>query len=75
MPGMDLAGKRLGMIGKAGPARASGLRWGYDPGMPARRIARPMPLLAPSDLAVLALPAKAQIHHIIDAAALRAMRP
>lgn len=90
MLGMDLAGKRLaiigmGRIGKAVARRAHlgfGMQIAFfnrspvaDPGVPAMQIATLPALLAQSDVILLALPATAQTRHIIDGAALNAMQP
>lgn len=89
MLGMHLSGKRLGVVGMGRIGQAIARRAHFGFGMSVRYVARgpkdlpdlpmaqPMDslhaLLAESDVAVIAVPATPQTHHLIDAAALAAM--
>ncbi|PCD78100.1 2-hydroxyacid dehydrogenase [Pseudothioclava arenosa] len=88
MLGLHVTGKRLGIIGmgRIGKAIAKRAHFGFgmeivffnrsmvsDPVSPARQVALPEALGA--DIVVLAVPATAETHHMIDAAALAQMQP
>jgi lactate dehydrogenase-like 2-hydroxyacid dehydrogenase len=85
-----MTGKVLGVIGmgRIGQAiagariSASACRWSTTPrtprplpDLPARALPRLTDVMAAADVVVLAVPATPATHHLIDAAALAAMRP
>ena len=89
--GLHLTGKTLGVVGmgRIGQAIAKRAQFGFGmevvyhtrtprplPDLPA---ARPLPdlhaVMAAADMVAIAVPASAETHHLIDAAALAAMRP
>ncbi len=89
MLGTHVTGKRLGVIGmgRIGKAIARRAHLGFgmevvfynrspvaDPGIPARQCATLAEAMA-ADFVVVAVPGGAATHHLIDAAALAAMRP
>ncbi len=88
--GMHLGGKVLGVVGMGrigkAIARRAHLAFGMevvfynrsavaDAGVPARQLADLAEVLAAADVVVLAVPATGETHHLIDAAALAAMKP
>ncbi|WP_096784934.1 D-glycerate dehydrogenase [Rhodobacter sp. CZR27] len=88
MLGLHVTGRRLGIIGmgRIGKAIARRCHAGFgmevtffnrsvvaDPGVPARQVSLDEALLA--DVVVVAVPATPETHHLIDARALRQMRP
>lgn len=91
MLGMHLGGKTLGIVGMGRIGQAIARRAHFGFGMAIRYHARTertidgLPdargttdlhtLLAQSDVVVIAVPATPETHHLIDAAALRAMQP
>ena len=90
MLGMHLTGKTLGIVGMGRIGRAIarraqagfGMRVLYlnrsavpDTGVPAERVADLATLMAASDVVAVAVPGGAATRHLIDAAALGAMRP
>jgi (S)-sulfolactate dehydrogenase len=91
MIGREIAGKTLGLIGYGGIGRETARRAGalgmqvlaFDPHLPTSNAAawagaasRPLDaLLAESDVISLHVPLTAETRHLIDAAALRRMRP
>ncbi len=91
MLGLHLTGKTLGIVGmgRIGQAIAKRAMHGFDmqiayvtrtprdlPALPgARPVASLQDLMALADVVVIAVPASPQTHHLIDAAALAAMRP
>ncbi|MGY6634762.1 MAG: 2-hydroxyacid dehydrogenase [Alkalilacustris sp.] len=90
MLGMHLSGKTLGIVGMGRIGRAIarrahagfGMRIVYlnrsevpDPGMPAERAPDLATLMGGCDVVVVAVPGGAGTHHLIDAAALSALRP
>ncbi len=88
MLGLHLTGKTLGIVGmgRIGQAIARRAHFGFEmPVLYHTRSPRDLPfatpvadlraLMAASDVVVIAVPASPQTHHLIDAAALAAMRP
>ena len=90
MLGLHMTGKTLGIVGmgRIGKAIARRAHFGFgmqvvffnrspvaDPGMPARQVQSLAEVMAQSDIVVVAVPGGAETRHIIDAAALSAMRP
>ena len=90
MLGLHVTGKTLGIVGMGRIGKAIARRAhlcfgmpiiffsrspGTDAGVPARQLATLHEVLAASDIVVVAVPGGAATHHIIDAAALAAMRP
>jgi lactate dehydrogenase-like 2-hydroxyacid dehydrogenase len=90
MLGMHVTGKTLGVVGmgRIGKAIAKRAHMGFgmevvcfnrsavaDPGVPARQLATLAEVMAAADVVVVAVPGGAATHHLIDAAALAAMRP
>lgn len=88
MLGMHVTGKRVGIVGmgRIGKAIARRCHYGFgmevtfhnrspvaDPGLPARQVSLPEAMAA--DVVVIAVPGGPATHHLIDAAALAAMRP
>ncbi|MCE6961153.1 D-glycerate dehydrogenase [Cereibacter sphaeroides] len=88
MLGLHVTGRRLGIIGmgRIGKAIAKRCHAGFgmevtffnrsvvaDPGVPARQVSLDEALSA--DVVVVAVPATPETHHLIDARALRQMRP
>lgn len=87
MLGLHVTGKRVGIIGmgRIGRAIARRCHFGFgmevvfhnrstvDPGLPARQVALAEAMAA--DVVVIAVPGGPATHHLIDAAALRAMQP
>ena len=90
MLGLHMSGKMVGIVGmgRIGKAIAARAHLGFgmevvfynrspvlEPGVPARQVERLEDLLGAADIVVLAVPATAETHHLIDAAALAAMKP
>ncbi len=90
MLGMHLGGKTLGVIGmgRIGKAIAARCHNGFgmkvvfynrsavaDPGVPAQQLDTLDAVMSAADVVVAAVPANPQTHHLIDAAALSAMKP
>jgi gluconate 2-dehydrogenase len=90
MLGLHMTGKTLGVVGmgRIGKAIARRAHFGFgmqvlfynrspvtDPGIPARQVETLAEVMAQSDIVVVAVPGGAGTRHIIDAAALGAMRP
>jgi gluconate 2-dehydrogenase len=90
MLGLHMTGKTVGIVGmgRIGKAIAARAHHGFgmevvfhnrspvpDPGVPARQLAGLHEVMAEADIVVLAVPATAETHHMIDAAALAAMKP
>jgi gluconate 2-dehydrogenase len=90
MLGLHMTGKTLGIVGmgRIGKAIAARAHHGFgmeivffnrspvpEPGMPARQLPDLHGVMAAADIVVLAVPATPQTHHLIDAAALAAMKP
>ncbi len=88
--GMHVSGKTLGIVGmgRIGKAIARRAQGGFgmkvvfynrsavaDPGVEATQLATLAEVMATADVVVLAVPASPETHHLIDAAALAAMRP
>jgi len=90
MLGLHMTGKTLGIVGMGRIGKAIAMRahlgFGMDvvfynrsrvaePGVPAQQMDTLAEVMAASDVVVLAVPATAETHHIINAEALAAMRP
>jgi gluconate 2-dehydrogenase len=90
MLGLHMTGKTLGIVGmgRIGRAIAARAHHGFgmevvfhnrsavpDPGVPARQLGSLAEVMATADVVVVAVPATAETHHLIDAAALGAMKP
>jgi gluconate 2-dehydrogenase len=90
MLGLHMTGKTLGIVGmgRIGKAIARRAQAGFgmevvfhnrspvaDPGVPARQLDSLPDVMAAADVVVLAVPATAETHHLVDAAALDAMKP
>ena len=90
MLGLHMTGKVLGVVGmgRIGKAIAKRAHYGFgmrvvfhnrsrvaDPGVPADQLDSLPAVMAAADVVVLAVPATAETHHMIDAAALSAMKP
>ncbi len=90
MLGLHVSGKVLGVIGmgRIGKAIAKRAQAGFgmevvffnrspvaDPGVPARQLETLAEVMAAADIVVVAVPGGPATHHLIDAAALAAMRP
>lgn len=90
MLGLHVTGKTLGVVGmgRIGQAIARRAHFGFampvlffnrsplaDIGLPARQVASLSDLMARSDVIVIAVPGGPATRHLIDAAALAAMRP
>ena len=90
MLGLHMTGKVLGIVGmgRIGKAIAQRAHYGFgmqvvffnrspvaDPGMPAHQLDSLHAVLAAADVVVTAVPAAPETHHLIDAAALAAMKP
>ena len=90
MLGLHMTGKTLGIVGmgRIGRAIAARAHHGFgmevvfhnrstvpDPGVPARQLGTLAEVMAAADVVVVAVPATPQTHHLIDAAALGAMKP
>jgi len=88
--GMQIGGRTLGIVGMGNIGRAVARRchagWGMrvifynrsavaDPGLPAEQKATLAEVLAAADVVVVAVPGGAATHHLIDAAAIAAMKP
>lgn len=88
--GLHVTGKTLGIIGMGRIGRAVAKRGarGFDmdvvffnrsavpdPGVPARQLPTLHDVCAAADIVVVAVPATPETHHLIDAAALSAMKP
>lgn len=88
--GFHISGKTVGIIGmgRIGKAIAHRCHFGFgmdvvffnrsavaDPGMPARQLDTLAEVMGAADIVVLAVPATPATHHIIDSAALAAMKP
>lgn len=87
MLGLHVTGKRVGIIGmgRIGRAIARRCHFGFgmevvfhnrstvDPGLPGRQV--PLAEAMAADVVVIAVPGGPATHHLIDAAALRAMQP
>ncbi|RDC71757.1 D-glycerate dehydrogenase [Rhodovulum sp. 12E13] len=89
MLGLHMTGKTLGIVGmgRIGKAIAARAHNGFgmdvvfynrspvpDPGVPARRLDTLHEVMGAADVVVLAVPATAETHHLIDAGALSAMK-
>ncbi|MFM2354946.1 MAG: hypothetical protein RLZZ528_682, partial [Pseudomonadota bacterium] len=85
-----LTGKTIGIVGmgRIGKAIARRAHFGFgmevvfhnrspvaDPGIPARQLPTLHEIMAAADVIVVAVPGAAETRHLIDAAALAAMRP
>jgi len=90
MLGLHMTGKTLGVVGmgRIGKAVAARAHRGFgmevvfhnrspvpDPGIPARQLPGLHEVMAAADVVVLAVPATPQTRHLVDAAALAAMKP
>jgi len=90
MLGLHVSGKVLGVVGmgRIGKAIAKRAQAGFgmevvffnrspvaDPGVPARQLETLAEVMAAADIVVVAVPGGPATHHLIDAAALAAMRP
>ena len=90
MLGLHVSGKVLGVVGmgRIGKAIAKRAQAGFgmevvffnrslvaDPGVPARQMETLAEVMAAADIVVVAVPGGPATHHLIDAAALAAMRP
>ena len=90
MLGMHIGGKTVGIIGmgRIGKAIARRCHDGFgmdvvfhnrskvaDAGVPAKQLGSFADVMAAADVVVLAVPGSAETHHLIDAAALKAMQP
>jgi lactate dehydrogenase-like 2-hydroxyacid dehydrogenase len=90
MLGLHVTGKTVGIIGmgRIGKAIAKRCHFGFDmdvvfynrsqvaeAGVPARQLATIQDVMAVADIVVVAVPGGAATHHIINAAALGAMKP
>lgn len=90
MLGLHVTGKTLGIIGmgRIGKAIARRAHRGFDmevvffnrspladPGVPARQLGSLAEVMVAADIVVVAVPGGAATHHLIDAAALAAMKP
>ncbi|MCR9149551.1 MAG: D-glycerate dehydrogenase [Rhodobacteraceae bacterium] len=90
MLGLHVSGKVLGVIGmgRIGKAIAKRAQAGFgmevvffnrspvaEPGVPARQLETLADVMAAADIVVVAVPGGPATHHLIDAAALAAMRP
>ena len=88
--GLHVTGKTLGIVGMGrigkAIARRAALGFGMsivffnrspvaDPGVPARQLATLHEVCGEADIVVAAVPATPETHHLIDAAALAAMKP
>ncbi|MEM9475074.1 MAG: D-glycerate dehydrogenase [Pseudomonadota bacterium] len=88
--GFHITGKTVGIVGmgRIGKAIARRCHHGFgmevvffnrspvtDPGMPARQLGTLAEVMGAADIVVLAVPATPATHHLIDAAALAAMKP
>ncbi len=90
MLGMHIGGKTVGIIGmgRIGKAIAKRCHDGFgmkvvfhnrsnvaDAGVPAKQLGSLADVMATADVVVLAVPGSHETHHLIDAAALKAMQP
>ncbi len=90
MLGMHIGGKTVGIIGmgRIGKAIAKRCHDGFgmkvvfhnrsnvaDAGVPAKQLGSLAEVMAAADVVVLAVPGSPETHHLIDAAALKAMQP
>jgi len=90
MLGLHVSGKVLGVVGmgRIGKAIAKRAQAGFgmevvffnrspvaEPGVPARQLETLAEVMAVADIVVVAVPGGPATHHLIDAAALAAMRP
>ena len=90
MLGMHIGGKTVGIIGmgRIGKAIAKRCHDGFgmkvvfhnrsnvaDAGVPAKQLGSLADVMATADVVVLAVPGSPETHHLIDAAALKAMQP
>ena len=90
MLGMHIGGKTVGIIGmgRIGKAIARRCHDGFgmkvvfhnrsnvaDAGVPAKQLGSLADVMATADVAVVAVPGSPETHHLIDAAALKAMQP
>ena len=90
MLGLHMSGKVLGVVGmgRIGKAIARRAHYGFgmrvvffnrspvaDPGVPAEQLGSLAELMGAADVVAVAVPASPETHHLIDAAALGAMRP
>ncbi|MEL6645978.1 MAG: D-glycerate dehydrogenase [Pseudomonadota bacterium] len=88
--GFHITGKTVGIVGmgRIGKAIAHRCHYGFgmevvfynrspvaEPGMPARQLGTLAEVMAAADIVVLAVPATPATHHLIDGAALAAMKP